>query len=200
MNHRLLIGVGVLLAIVSHSAEGQKRGTAAPDWDKMSRTSAPSSAPQMLTKKDMEAMDPIKRLIEKRKDLKLTDGQVAKLKEMEGSAKARDASLHETMDSLRNVLRPPSGARPNEADRLRLNVARENFARAVMGLRANYATDAAAALDAFDEAQRPAATELVEQQRAEGDETINEKMRGGGAQQGRPSGPPGGGRRPPAAP
>lgn len=136
MNHRLLIGVGVLLVILPHAADGQTRGTRSPDWDKMSRTSSPSTAPQLLSKKDMEGMDPIKRLIEKRKDLKLTDGQLAKLKEMEGSAKTRDASMHETMDSLRNVLRPPSGTRPNEADRLRLNVAREHYVKAVMGLRA----------------------------------------------------------------
>lgn len=199
MNHRVLIGVGVLLAIVSPEADGQTRGTRAPDWDKMSRTSAPSSAPQMLSKKDMEEMDPIQRLIEKRKDLKLTDGQLAKLQEMAGAAKARDAALHETMDSLRKELRPQSGTRPSDADRMRLNVARENFAKAVVGLRANYATDATGALATFDEAQRPAATELVEKQRAKGDETINGKMRAGGSPQGRPPGPPSGGRRPPTA-
>ena len=199
MNHRLLIGVGVLLAIVSPSAEGQKRGTAAPDWDKMSRTSSPGSAPQLLTKKDMEEMDPIKRLIDKRKDLKLSDGQLAKLKEMDAAAKVRDASAHEMMDSLRKELRPASGTRPSDADRLRLSVTREHFAKAVMSLRASYSSDAAAALATLDEAQRPVATALVEQQRAEGDETISEKMRGGGASpQGRPAGPPGGGRRPPA--
>lgn len=188
---RLSVGVGLLLAILAQTAAAQrapKMGTGSPDWDKMGKSSA-SSAPQVLSKKDLEEMSPIARLLEKKKDLKLTDAQLAKLQEMETAGNGRDAALYEATDSLRKAMRPSGGGDP-EARRIQAFSAREAFTKSVADLRANFAADATAALAVLDDAQRPAAKELLAKQAKEADKTVEEKMRAG--QGGRPGGRPGG--------
>jgi len=189
---RLSVGVGLLLAILAQSAAAQrapKMGTGSPDWDKMGKSSA-SSAPQVLSKKDLEEMSPIARLLDKKKDLKLTDAQVAALKELETAGNCRDAELYEATDSLRKAMRPSGGGDP-EAQRIRAFSAREAFTKSVADLRANFSADATAALAVLDEAQQPVAKELLAKQAKEADKTIEEKMRaGGGRAGGRPGGRP----------
>lgn len=194
MNYRHSIGAGLLLAILAQSAAGQKSkmGTTSPDWDKVGKSSSPAG-PQMLSKKDMEEMSPIKRLMEKKKDLKLTDAQVTKLKEMETAGNGRDASLYEAMDSLRKEMRPSGGGGGGGDDqRVKMFSAREAFTKAVTDLRAHYASDGTASLEVLDESQRPAAKDLLEKQAKDSDKVVEEKMRAG-RPGGRPNGGAGGG-------
>jgi len=191
MRYRLVVGTVVSLVLIAGSAAAQsrepKRGTAPPDWDKLGRSS-PSASAQVLSKKDLEEMNPVTRILEKKKDLKLTEAQVAKLKEMETAGNGRDASLFEATDSLRKEMRSSGGG---EDQRVKAFAAREAFTKAVTDLRANYAADAAASLAVLGDAQQPAAKELLEKQAKDADKTIEEKMRAG-RRGGGPGGPPGG--------
>lgn len=190
---RPLLVAAVVLALLPLGVQAQKRGTAPPDWDKMGKSSSATTA-QLLTRKEVEEMEPVGLLVDKRKDLKLNEAQFASLKAMEAEGKVRDASLYEAMDSLRKELRG-AGAGGDDA-RQRMAAAREEFAKVVGRIRANFAADATTAVAALDESQRAAATTLLEKQRAEAEETLEKKMRGPAAR--RPAAPPAGagGRRP----
>ena len=59
--------------------------------------------------RDLEDMSPLKLLIDKRKDLKLTDAQVSTFKDSEGKLKDKNAPLFKAVDSLVREMRPGSG-------------------------------------------------------------------------------------------
>ncbi|HMA25019.1 MAG TPA: hypothetical protein VKP00_13515 [Gemmatimonadaceae bacterium] len=60
---------------------------------------------QVLRGRDVEDQSPPKLLIDKRKDLKLTDAQLSQLKDSEGKLKERNAPLLKAIDSLVHEMR-----------------------------------------------------------------------------------------------
>ena len=179
---------------LASAQRGGKRGTSAPDWDQMAK---PTPATAGLTRKDVEEMDPVHRLIEKRKQLKLTEPQVTQLTALKGTASQRDESLLHAVDSLHDALK----ARPaSDEDRLRMMAANRELAAVVLRIRARYDSAGMVALPLLDESQRSAATALLQEQQAEADAVIEKKMMGRGPSGGpggpggRPGGPPAGGR------
>ncbi len=191
LRSRILAGL-LLLAAIPTLAAAQRgnsrrdRGTDA-NWDEITRR-APTT---ILSVREVEAMDPLRHLLAKRKDLKLTDAQFAQLKAMDDSAQVRDEPLLKQLDSLRREMRP--AGQMDDVQRLRLQVVRRNFAETVERVRENYDAVAAAALPALDEAQRTQAAELLAKQKAEADKVVAEKLGSGRG----PAGG-GGGARPPS--
>ena len=174
MLDRRILTTGLVLLLVPSILDAQRTRRRGDDanWDKITDTAAPT----VLTVKEVEAMDPIRHLIAKRRDLKLTDAQFAQLKAMDDSGKARDASLLAAMDSLRREMRPQG--QMDDMQRLRLQVVRREFSATVVKIRANYDADAAAALPTFEESQRAAAEALLAKQKSEADKVIEEKLGG----------------------
>jgi hypothetical protein len=186
------LAAGLLLLLVPAIAEGQRRRDRGTDanWDDITKRDA---EPTVLTRKEVEAMDPVKKLLASRKDLKLTDTQFAQLKAMDDSGKGRDEGLLNSMDSLRKEMRPAGqSGQSDDMARLRRQVVQREFAATVVRIRANYDAAAAVALPALDETQRAKAEELLAKQKQEADELVREKLGGRG-----PGGPGGGPRRPP---
>lgn len=180
MRHRRLIA-GLLivaslptLALAQRGGGGSRRdrGTDA-NWDEITRREPTT----ILSVREVEAMDPLRHLMAKRKDLKLTDAQVAQLKALDDSGKVRDEPLLKQLDSLRREMRPSGPV--DDVQRLRLQVVRRNFAETVERIRANYDAAAAAALPTLEEAQRAQATELLAKQKAEADKVVAEKLGSG---------------------
>jgi hypothetical protein len=185
MLDRRMLATGLLLLLLPAVLDAQRTRRRGGDanWDEITKTATPT----VLTVKEVEAMDPIRHLIAKRKDLKLSDAQFAQLKAMDDSGKARDAALLATMDSLRREMRPQG--QMDDIQRLRLQVVRREFTATVVRIRANYDADAAAVLPALEESQRPAAEALLAKQKAEADKVVEEKLGGrpgGGAATRRP--------------
>jgi hypothetical protein len=197
MLHRRLVAglVVLLLAPTALSAQRKSRGTDA-NWDDITKRDA---EPTILTRKEVEAMDPVRELLARKKDLKLTDEQAARLRAIDDSGKVRDLPLFHTMDSLRKEMRPAaSGGQSDDMARLRRQVVQREFAATVVKIRANYAAAVQAALPVLDESQRPKADELLAKQTQEADEIVREKLGGRGAGGPRPEGGAPG-RRPPGA-
>src|SRR5688572_30447985 len=169
IDRRLVTGLVLLLVAPSiagaQRGRGNDRGTRAPDWDKLSK----GEPTTLVSKKDLEAMDPVRYLIAKRKDLKLTDEQVAKLKEMDEAAKARDAAHFQALDSLRKEMK---SGQVDDVQRLRNQVVRREFAATVAKVRANYEMSAKEVVPVLEETQRPTAEELLAKQKAEADEVV----------------------------
>lgn len=182
MIDRRMLATGLVLLLVPLVGDAQRRQRGDPvKWDKVTETAAPT----VLTVKEVEAMDPVRHLIAKRRDLKLTDAQVARLKAMDDSANVRDAALIAAMDSLRREMRPKG--QMDDMQRLRLQVVRREFAATVVKIRENYAAAAAAALPELEEPQRPAAEALLAKQKDVADKVVEEKLGGAGGGGGAPS-------------
>jgi hypothetical protein len=130
-----------------------------------------------LSNRDVEDMSPIKLLIDKRKDLKLSDDQVKTLKDIEARLKEKNQPSFGSLDSLRRASQPP----PHELgddDTSRMMAARRTFAAVIATIRGNYEASLGEARTVLDDAQRSRANELVEKQKQEAQDTIREKLAG----------------------
>jgi hypothetical protein len=131
-----------------------------------------------LSNRDVEDMSPVKLLIDKRKDLKLSDDQVKSLKEIESKLKEKNDPSFRALDSLRRAAQPPLHEASDD-ERSRMMTARRTFAAVVATIRGNYETSLGEAQSALDDAQKARANELVEKQKQEAQDTIREKLGGG---------------------
>jgi hypothetical protein len=131
-----------------------------------------------LSNRDIENISPIKLLIDKRKDLKLTDDQLAKLKDRDDKLKESMKPSFGALDSLRRIA-TPAGRKPDEGDQARMMDTRRRFTEVVTGIRVQYDGAATDALPLLDEAQQKQATDLIQKQRAEADEMVRDKLGGG---------------------
>ncbi len=174
----------------SSARGGDGRGTKSPNWDELAR-GVPTT---LVSRKDLEAMDPVRHLIDNKKDLKFSEAQLAQLKSLLDQSKTRDESLFESMDSLRKEMKPKGTV--DDVERLRQQAVRREFAATVAKVRANYDVAAKEVLPTLDEAQRPTAAELLAKQKEEADELVMKQL-GGGPRGG--SRPGGGGTRPPGS-
>ncbi len=150
---------------------GRDRGTKPPDYSSMGSTIK-------LSNKDIENVSPIKLLIDKRKDLKLTDDQLAKLKDREDKLKESMKPSFGALDSLRRIA-TPAGRTADEGDKARMMDTRRRFTEVVTGIRVQYDGAATDAVSVLDETQQKQANDLIQKQRAEADEMVRDKLGGG---------------------
>ena len=156
---------------------GGKAGREA-DWD---RINSENAGGLQLSNKDLENLSPIKLLVDKRKDLKLTDDQQKQLKAMEGPLKEKNQSLLKMLDSLRGEVK-----RAQYAQDARPVSTRAEVVRVVTEIGENYAAALKDAMTIFDDTQRASATELAKKQTEDADKMIREKLGGAGERRGGP--------------
>ena len=192
MIHPRLLSVVLLICVPVLASAQRTRGSTRENWDRLEPGGrGPATSP--LSRRDVEEIEPIGHLIARRKPLKLTDDQLARLKALESTAKGRDEPLLRAVDSLKGELRPDGQV--NDEVWLRMQATREELMRVIAALRVNYTASASEALPLLDEAQRAAAEALLQKQTAEADAMLQEKLGGGRPSGGRrpgPGGPPGG--------
>ncbi|MEP6779077.1 MAG: Spy/CpxP family protein refolding chaperone [Gemmatimonadaceae bacterium] len=175
LNKKCALFALVLLPSLLSAQRGSKdRGTKEPDWNK----AAPASAPQ-LSSKDVESLNSIKMFIGKRKELKLTDEQVAQLKELDSKQNETNQVLMTTVDSLRKAAHPLSTS-PDDVEKIRVQLAREALMNAIVNVRERNAESVKLVLPQFDEAQKKTAEELLQKQAKESDQMLSEKFGRGG--------------------
>jgi Spy/CpxP family protein refolding chaperone len=177
----------LILALFATGASAQRRVRGDPvDFDKMARE---SKVAMKLSNGDVEDMDPVKYLIDKRKDLKLTDDQQKQLKDIQAKTKETNKPLFKQLDSLRQAMRPRAGF-DEDADRARMGLAREAVGQTVLGIRQNYAASLVEAKPLLTTEQAPKAEEFLQKQNEEAEETLRREAPGAVM-----GGPAGGGRR-----
>lgn len=150
---------------------GRTRGDTKADFSDMNNTIKVSN-------KDLENISPLKLLIDKRKDLKLTDDQLAKLKDREDKLKESMKPSFGALDSLRRVS-APAGRTADEGDKARLVDTRRQFALVLTGIRSQYDDAANEAIASLDPTQQKQATDLVQKQKTEADDMIRDKFGSG---------------------
>jgi hypothetical protein len=180
----LLILPGVATAQRTRGSFGRD---AEPNWDELAK----GSGGLQLSNRDVESISPLKLLIDKRKDLKLTDDQLGKIKDVESKLKEQNLVLFKALDSLRRETRPP--AKTTDDDRARMMRARRDAMGVVKEIRGNYDASLKEALPLLDDTQRGTADGLLQKQSADAEKMLSEKMgsRGGdGGEGGRSGGRP----------
>ena len=186
--------LSLLLVIPGLASAQRSRGSfgrdAEPNWDELGK----GSGGLQLSTRDMENISPLKLLIDKRKDLELTDDQTKRLKDFEAKLKDQNQSLLKALDSLRKASRP--SLRPSDDDRTRMMNVRREVMGVVKDIRSNYDASLKEALAVLDESQRATADGLVQKQNEEAENMLRDKM-GRGGEPGGEGGRRGG--RPPAA-
>jgi hypothetical protein len=145
-----------------------------------------SSASSMLrlSNGDVEEMSPIKRLIDKRKELKLTDAQTKEFKDLESEMKQRNEHLFKVLDSLRKDMTPG-----REGGLERIANDREAVSDLVGNIRLSYNETLRRATERLDEPQKQTAAELVQKLNEDADKTLQDKL-GGRGEDGRRGRPP----------
>lgn len=173
-SRRLLVLALLVLPVVALAQRPKERGTKPPDLDKLA--AGDRRAGLQLSNKDVEGMSPIKLLIDKRKDLALTDDQLKGLKDLDAALKTRNESLFKQLDSLRQEMKP-TDASP-EVEALRTKTVRNSVAGVVTGIRNNQDAAGNEAMPLLGEPQQKPAQALLDKQRTESDETLKEKLGG----------------------
>lgn len=177
--------------VVAQGRGGKTRGEPQEDWKEMR-----SNEGTKLNARDVEDINPVKLLVDKRKDLKLSDDQTKQLKDLDARLKTTNQPLFKALDSLRIETRPKA-VTPTDEDRTRMAIARHELGAVVKAIRANYDATLKDALPVLDEAQRTKAAELLQKQSKDAEETLRNRL---GADAGGDAGAMGGRRgRPPAA-
>ena len=132
-----------------------------------------------LRVRDIEDQSPLKLLIDKRKDLKLSDAQVSQLKDSETKLKDVNAPLFKAVDSLIRDMRFGSQS-PSDQARTRVREARSGLMDVLKDINTSYDTPVKDLLAQLDPEQQSKAKELMEKQRQDGDKMLREKLSPGG--------------------
>lgn len=194
LTHTLILRATALLVLVSPvAADAQRRsmgGSKEADWNAITEKSGPTGP--TISGKDFEKVSPYKALLDKKKDLKLTDAQTTSLTTAHTALIAANQDRFKALDSLKKALKPSGGADAGADEETRLVIARESFQTLVRELRVSF-DSVAKSIDGLDDTQKQAAAPVLAKNAEETAEMIREKSGGGGR-----GGPGGGGRgRPP---
>jgi hypothetical protein len=179
---KAIVSLALVLAPLALPAQrggggsGRTRGEQRADFGAVMNANSGGLA---LSNRDVEDISPLKLLIDKRKDLKLTDDQVKGFKDLESKQKDELRASFRALDSLRKAAAPPA-REPNEEDRGRMMEARRTATAVVATIRQQYDASVQQALPTLDEAQRKTAGELLEKQKQEAEEMLREKLGGRG--------------------
>jgi hypothetical protein len=175
VNKRLLV-FATLVALPTVAASQRTRSQADKRTELFDRDS--SRQTPTLRVRDVEDQSPIKLLIDKRKDLKLTDAQLSQLKDTESKLKDKNAPLLKAVDSLVRDMRSAASSQSDEA-RSRARNARMGLMTTLGDVRANYDASAKDAVAALDPDQQSKAAELLEKQKQEVERFFQERLGGG---------------------
>lgn len=177
---------GLLMWTSVTQAQGRKtRGETEANWDAIAKGGA--SGPS-ISARDIDAMNIVHVLVEKKKDLKLSAEQLERLKTMESALKEKNAPLGRAVDSLRKQMRV-SGT-PSAEDEARMAISRDALFAVLKDVQANNEAAVKEAMPVLDETQQKAAAAVVQEQAEENQATLREKMggRSGGSGGARPPG------------
>jgi ATP-dependent exoDNAse (exonuclease V) beta subunit len=176
MNRRLVIAALLLAPSIAAAQRGGGTRTQADQKTQLFDKEEPKGP--TLRARDVEDQSPLKLLIDKRKDLKLTDQQLAQLKEDEPRLKEKNASLLKSVDSLVHEMRS-SSATPTDQERSRIASARTALMEVLGNVNANYDASAKEALDRLDPEQQAKAKDLIEKQRRDSEKLFRERLNPG---------------------
>jgi hypothetical protein len=173
-HHAVLLATFLLLpsAAIAQRGSGSQASKKTELFDQDPTPQGPT-----LRARDIEDQSPLKLLLDKHKDVKLTDAQVQQLKDAQKQLETSDAPLLQAVDSLVHTMRT-NGA-PTEEDANRIRNSRVTLMSVLEQVRTRYDSAGKAAVAGLTADQQPKATELIGKQRDDASKTIRQKLGGG---------------------
>jgi hypothetical protein len=173
----LLFAPTVLMAQRGGGSTGPRveRGDRRANYDEMQKTTTPGL---QLSNRDVEDLSPLKLLLDKRKDLKLTDDQQKQIKDIESKMKETVKPSFGALDSLRAVMKRPAGKLSDE-ERVQVTLARQEVPSVVAKIREAYDASLKDAMALLNADQQKSAQEMVDKRSQEGAEMLRDKLGGG---------------------
>jgi len=170
---RLLIASALLIAPSVLLAQRGGRTQADRRTELMDKSEIPKGVD--IRVRDLEDQSPLHLLIDKRKDIKLTDAQLSQLKDAEEKLKEKNAPLYKSADSLIRATRLTSSS--SDADKSRAQSSRNTLMEVIKTLNESYDAARKDAVALLDAEQQPKANELLDKQKEEAEKFFRERMR-----------------------
>jgi len=172
MIRRLLFASALLIVPPALLAQRGGRTQADKKTDLMEKTEIPKGVD--IRVRDLEEQSPLHLLIDKRKDLKLTDAQLSQLKDAEDKFKDKNAALYKTADSLIRATRLTSSS--TDAEKSRAQSSRGSLGELVKTLGEAYEGARKDAVALLDAEQQPKANEMLDKQKEETEKFYRERL------------------------
>lgn len=176
------------LMVVPALASAQRRGGGGgfggksdANWDSVATKRGPGGP--SISAKDFDDT-PFKFLLDKKKDVKLTEAQMTSLKSADLALKESNKTRFAAIDSLKKEAKPKTSGTPAAEDEARMVIAREALQSTVRDVMASYDEAAKTALPMLDEPQRPDAQKVLDKYNEEMRSMMREKLGAGGGAMG----------------
>lgn len=163
---------------IAAQSRGKFGGAKGADWDAVA--GGKKSAGVTLSGGDLEKLSPLKMFISKKKELKLTEAQLAAVTDANSKLMESNAENFANVDTYRKTLSTSGGADQSADDVARTAIARDEMMKTVSAVRASYDAAAKATVDALSAEQQATAEKLLTKHAEELQKTIGEKLGGGG--------------------
>jgi hypothetical protein len=173
MIRRLIIATTLLVAPTVLLAQRGGRTQADKRTELMDKSEIPKGVD--IRVRDLEDQSPLHLLIDKRKDLSLTDAQLSQLKDAEEKLKEKNAPLYKSADSLIRATRLTSSS--SDAEKSRAQSARGTLMELVKTLNESYDGARKDAIALLDAQQQPKANELLDKQKEESEKFLRDRIR-----------------------
>lgn len=185
MLSRRLLCLAIIALPLTASAQrgggGASAGSIVERGDKRANYGAMGAGGGTITisTKDVESLSPVKYLLDKKKNLALTDDQLKKLKDMDAALKTQNDTLFHQIDSLRKEMKMNPNAANPQVEQMRVRGARSAMVEVIKAIRANYDKVEPDALAVLAEAQQKTGSELLDKHQEEAEKMLQEKLGGG---------------------
>jgi hypothetical protein len=173
MSGRRAFALLALVALPSLAAAQRSKAASGRDKTLMAEDGSKERRAE-ITARDLEEQSPLRLLVDKRKDLKLSDEQLGKLKDLESKLKEKNGPLLRIVDSVNREMRPPRGEVTDEY-RTKMRNLRNELMGTVEDIHRNYAAAAREGVLALDAEQQNKAVDLLDKQKADIEKKMNEK-------------------------
>jgi hypothetical protein len=173
---RAPVVVALLLIPTIVEAQRTNRGKVPSDWDRAD--TAMGRPVPAIKQNEIEKLSAVHIMVGKKKDLKLNDEQLAKLKELGKAEESQNVALYQRIDSLRLAMRRRAGE-DGDQERARSTVARQDMLAVLRQIRQNYDSTFKMCTPILSEEQMKLASTIVEEERQEADDDLRSKIGGG---------------------
>jgi hypothetical protein len=172
--------IALLVVPTLTQAQRKMRGEKEANWNQIDKS---VQANIKISRGDLEKLSGIKIAVDKKKDLKLSNDQLAKLQDLDKQEETAMESHFKLVDSLKLAARWRQGE-DSLQERARTTLARQELMSAVRQIQSSYDSTFQFALPVLDETQRKAVAEHVQKQREDAQADIQKAL--GGRGRGRP--------------
>ena len=177
---RLAFAALLLIPALASAQRGGMGGSKEADWNTVANKGGVGGP--TITSKDLEGTTPYKFILDRKKDIKLTEAQITNLKASDAALKESNKQRFVLIDSLKKEARPKTSGTPSAEDEVRLVVSKEALQVTVREVQASYDAAAKLAMPMLDEPQRAEGQKALDKYNEEMTDLLREKLggRGGG--------------------